>query len=136
MTNEIAPMQQFQERVLEKLKADIGSLLPEEAMKSLIDRAVDESFFKNRETKDSYGKIVSSHPSWFVQEVAKIMKPKMEEAAKQFIEENREKLEEAFIKFSSDQNLLLLTMGAMQAQFSNNIYELAGQVAQRIKNGY
>ena len=40
------PMEAFQTRVLEKVREDIGKMLPDEVVEGLVKRAIDEQFFQ------------------------------------------------------------------------------------------
>lgn len=47
-TKALAPMESFMERVKGKLRDDIGSLLPDEAVQQMVERVINEEFFVKR----------------------------------------------------------------------------------------
>lgn len=131
------PMQEFRARVLEKLRADIGSMLPDEALTGLVNEAVKEQFFTRIPTSFNYrGDPDAFKPSWFVQEVAKIGEPIISAHIEKWLKDSEAIIGEAVKKFVTDQNLLLLMMGAMRAASQNELHDLANAICQRIKQPY
>ena len=127
MKNEIATndnaMREFHERVIEKLRKDIGEMLPDSVLQQMVAKAVGDNFFKPiPEVRDRYGHITEqSRASWFAQAVAEQAKPIIEQAVKDLLERERESIKKAIDDFLSQQNLLLITIGILQAQTSFDI---------------
>lgn len=130
------PMEEFRQRVLEKLRADIGAMLPDEALTGLVQQAVKEQFFAERKLTDSYGRVTDSKPSWFVEEVAKLGEPIIREHIRHWMADNHALIDEAIKKFLADQNLMLLMVGAMQSATTSQIFEAANAFFERTKRGY
>ena len=62
--NEPSAIDQFQAKVVERLRDDIRDLLPEEVLKELVTRAVEHEFFKPREIyQNSYSSQPQKAPS-------------------------------------------------------------------------
>lgn len=141
MAQEIAtpadPIKAFQDKVTEKLKADIGALMPDEVLAGLVQRAVEEQFFKPRKIRDpsqgSYGDRVIDAPGWFVAEVATHAKPMIEAAVKRYVEEHKDEIDKAIKQFMSEQNLLLMGLTAMHSQVFNDFHILAGEIVRQMK---
>ena len=127
------PMDQFRERVTEKLKRDIGEMLPDDVLQQLTQRAVDEQFFTERRAPNprGYGSDVFK-PPWFVDEVAKVAEPIIRESVQKFIDERTADIEAGVQKFLSDQNLTLLTVGMLTQQMNANMYASVDQIVQAI----
>ncbi len=138
MSGEVAttgnPVEQFQTRILDKLKADIGGLMPDEVLRGLMTRAVEEQFFKTRTVKDGYNTV--EKPSWFVEEVGKHAKPIIEQITRDWLEVNKSKIAEGLEKFLEAQNLTLLTFAALRQATSQDLYEVATQIVTAMKRGY
>lgn len=109
MANELAT---FQQNIIDKLRADIGAMLPDAALDELVKRAVDETFFKERRIPQSYGRD-EIKSSWFVSEIAKQAKPVLDTIIREWVKENEDVLKEAVSKFLDEQNLLLMAMQVM-----------------------
>ena len=140
MTTELAkpadPMNDFQEKIIKRLRDDIREMLPDEALEKLALRAVDDEFFKPRERFDSYSRVIDSRPSWFVEKVAEIARPIIQEKAAQFVEANQSLIEKSIYSFVSAENLSLLMCAAMSKATSQQIMEAADLIVARIKQNY
>lgn len=130
MSAELQPLAAFQERVKEKLRDDIGSMLPDEALAALVQEAVKEQFFKPRKVEEGYRTV--DKPSWFVEEVAKLAQPYIERVMREYVEVNRDALDRALAEFCGAQNLLLLAMASMRAATANDVFNMANQIVSQI----
>ena len=52
MTTELTPSQNFEQKIKEKLTKDIGDLMPDELLVSLIERSIEDCFFKDRHSEE------------------------------------------------------------------------------------
>lgn len=136
MTQALTPMQTFEEKVKARLKETIADMLPDEALATLTQRAVDEQFFKERVTVDQYNRVSSKEPSWFVQEVAKLAEPIIKAHVAKAFEERRAEIEAAVEKFCADQNIALLMTASMTSQMSAAMWDHAGRIVEQVKRGY
>lgn len=137
MSNELTtnkdPMTEFQDRVKEKLKADIGAMLPEEVLAKLTERAVDEQFFKERRIPQRFGSD-EIKPSWFVEEVAKLAEPIIRDEIQRFIDARTGDIEAAIKQYMSEQNLTLTASSMIASQMSAHMYGHVDQIIQAILN--
>lgn len=83
----IAPQALFQDKLVERLRSDIGDLLPDEALKKLVEETIQRTFFTK--TKGEYGR---ESDSWFEKEVQSLMRPLLEQKVKEYMETSKEKL--------------------------------------------
>jgi hypothetical protein len=124
MSGEVAvtgnAMQDFQTKLVERLRKDIGELLPEQVLEDLIKKAVTDEFFKTRIIEEGWNRR-REEPSWFVQAVTEAAKPMLEKQVKKFVKENEEVLQKALADFLTPQNLLLL---AMQQMHENTVHTM------------
>lgn len=130
------PMTAFREKVLEKLRADIGAMMPDEALAGMVKEAVEGEFFKRRKSTDGYGRVVEDKPSWFVEEVAKLGQPIIKDHVTAWLAENKPVLEQAIKDFLADQNLMLLAMAALQQASHQQLAELASHIISMSKRGF
>ena len=110
------PMEQFQEKIMAKLRDDIGAMLPPEVLQSMVERAVEEQFFKERRIPQRFSSD-EIKPSWFVEEVAKEAQPLIREMVTEHVQKNRAQIEQGIRAFLDDQNLLLVSMSIVRAEF-------------------
>ena len=131
-------MQTFQEKVNDRVREAIADLMPKEAIDEIIKRQVEKSFFEDVEVEVRYGSYDTRRerrPSLFIQAVVEAGKPLIEAAAKRFVEENQETLQEAVRQFLDREKFLLLAVSHMQANTFSTIEEVVSKVVQRIKDG-
>jgi len=126
------PMEDFQTRVLKKVREDIGKMLPDEVVESLVQRAIDEQFFQPRKVYRSYGGH-DEEPSWFIKEVTRLSKPLIESYVAAHIKEHEPAIKKAVEQFLSTQSLTLLTIAALQQTTRQDIFELAELIVRGIK---
>ena len=137
LTNTKNQMDEFRERVTEKLKHDIGEMLPDNVLEQLTQRAVDEQFFKEREVvvnPGSWSSKTEKRPSWFVEEVGKIAEPIIREAIEKFIDKHIDDIESAINKYVSEQNLTITASAMVASQMSSHMYTNVDMIVQSIMN--
>lgn len=96
MTTELAetpktPEEQFRDRLEERIRSDIGELMPSETLAAMIERAMEKIFFEKVERKHGYQ--TTYDDPWFIQVVRELTEEKVKEAAKKWVEDNAEKVE-------------------------------------------
>lgn len=96
MSNEVQVSKDFQERLFEKIRADIGALMTEEELKSVVSKSVERAFFE-KEVKiqpRSYGSYVDrveGEPVIY-RVVRELMQKRVETATDQFLKNNEARL--------------------------------------------
>lgn len=118
LTDHNESMRKFTERLYEQVKGNIGELADEDMIKSLVNKAINEIFFK--EDTDRYGKKYTTH---FVQLVSEYAKPLIEAEVKKFVEEYKEELEVGIRNYLNEHNLTLLCIKASHQSTQSLIYE-------------
>lgn len=120
------PMADFQNKLRERIRNDIRELLPEDAIQSLVKRAIDEEFFKDRIVDDrSYYGGTRKAPSLFVEEVVKAAKPLITEAIDRFIKEHPDCIEKVMRDYVNENALAIATTVQMTSMLSTMVGRLA-----------
>lgn len=141
-TNLPDPMKTFQERVLNKVRTDIADMLPEEAIKSMFDKALEDVFFKEiPEVRDQWGHLKQgAKRSWFAEEVCRQAEPLVKEYVAKHMEQFLPQLDQTVKDFLKAENLMMIAVGTMtqvsNQQMTNNLGALAQQIAMHIRQGY
>jgi hypothetical protein len=98
MSNEIVTTKAFQERVFEKIRADIGNLMTDEELKSLLQQAMQKAFFERVVESTGWRSATDTEPV-FVTLIRDLMRDRVKVAVDAWMEENKElvsgKVEEA-----------------------------------------
>jgi hypothetical protein len=130
----LTPMQTFEEKVKNRLKETIADMLPDDALAALVQRAVDEQFFKERVYGDQYNR--KTYPSWFVEEVADLAKPIIEEHIARAFEERKDEIKKAIDGYIASENLTLLMVAAMSQKLSADLFAHAEGIVNRLRRTY
>lgn len=140
MPNELATtdaLQNFQDKIAEKLRNDIGALLPDDALSKLIERAVEENFFKERlvKTGDYHG-TTKKEPSWFVQAVREMTEAMVREHVQYWCAANEDAIKEKVDEFLSREALAMVssitTARMVRAEFDHQIRDLITQISNKL----
>lgn len=91
--NELTTTADFQTRMFERIRDQMGDLLTEEDMRRLIEQAVQKAFFEERIERKAYGSDVR-YPAAFVEMVKNAAKPMIQTAVDAWVAENKDKLAE------------------------------------------
>ncbi len=116
----------FQENIKERLRADIGNLLPDEVLSKLVEQSIREMFLDPVITKDRYGDREVKE-SWFKVHVAQLIKTRAEKVIQDYFERNYEAITTAIaqeIKERGPEMLAALITGA----FVSHSYRLEPRV--------
>ena len=140
MTTQLTPMQSFQEKVKNRLVSDIGDLIPDEALIEMVKVAMEEAFFKDRETTtgNGYHKSTETKPSIFIEIVTELMQPRFDKVLREWMDDNSDKIMAEMRSFTeanaSDQILKALqrVFHDSMAVYQNNIVDA---INQRTDNG-
>lgn len=138
MTTSLTPMQTFEAKVKTKLKETIADMLPDDALDGLVQKAVEEEFFKptRRNLGTDYQPRWEEAPSWFMQEVAKLAKPIIDARVKKEFDLRKSAIEKAIDGFCKAQNIALLMSAAITRDTSSAILEAAELIRQQMDRRY
>ncbi len=116
MSTEVATVQSFQERVGSMIRAQIGELMTSEELKALVDKAMHEAFFKEREVKlDQWGR-TKTMPPYATDLVTELLREEVKAAAVAWLKENPGAVQEA-IKGAIGKGVMDLLTTALNNHF-------------------
>lgn len=133
-TQEIKPFEDFKTKLSERIKDDIGSLIPDEVIQGMISDVIKKEFFDERVVKGSFSS--KTEPSWFVKEIGQLAKPVLESAVKDWVSSNEQVLKDALSEFLNKESLLLVSMASMQNIIRQDTHEAIAETMLRIQRGY
>lgn len=131
MGNEIETSKAFQERVFEKIRQDIGNLMTEAELKSLVNAAMNKAFFEPTISKDPHGYYRDKEgPSFFVCKVKELMYQKVGAAIEQWISEHPEEVNKAIRDVLSGGIAGAVAM-YLESRFSGPLQNLRSELEQK-----
>lgn len=95
MTTAVATTQDFQERLFQKIRADIGTLMTDEELKSLVAKTMERVFFTPEIEKDNWGHERSKKPPKIEQLIQEIMQPSLTAAMRTWLDEHPDVVKKA-----------------------------------------
>lgn len=129
MTNELTPMQSFQERLQDKVRNDIAAMLPDEVIEEMVKKATHELFFKRTtETiNEGYGNTRTvEHPAMFEKLVREAVNPIIKDAAERvisgWIAAGNEGVVEKIIRERVDAGLVDLVISSFDRALQGALY--------------
>ena len=110
------PLEDFKQRVIDKLKNDIGTLMPDEVLHGLVLQAVKETFFLKRRVpkpgRSSYSDETVDATSWFQEEITRQVEPILKAEIAKHVASNDAIIRDA-IKEALDINKMMLLTAAV-----------------------
>jgi hypothetical protein len=93
MGTDLEPQQAFEEKLADRIRSDIGKLMPDEALAKIVERALEKAFFAETVTHDSWGR-QETKPPWVTEIVKELLAKKVHKATLEYLQENEEKVQE------------------------------------------
>lgn len=87
----LTPQQQFEEGIKDRIRKDIGDLIPDSVLAQLTEKAIQETFFTKRVIKREYGR-EDIKPSWFEETVKSLLEGTMRRHVDDYMEKNGDTL--------------------------------------------
>lgn len=114
--SQVVNAQTFQERMVERLKDNIGELMTDEEAKQLVDRAINQIFFQERPSTSSHYNAPKRPP--FIHELlADSLQPIVERQIKAWIDEHQEEV------LATIQRVVQEGLGTAMVKSLNNIFQ-------------
>jgi hypothetical protein len=90
-TTVVDPTVEFQQKMRERIRANIGDLMPDAALAQIVEKGIHEAFFAPRRVPQNYG-ADKIEPSWFVKFLQDACKSLVEQAVKEWVSRNQEQV--------------------------------------------
>lgn len=100
----LTPQQRFEEKLTDKLREDIGALLPDDVLANLVEKSMHEMFFKRGSEKEHSGwnaKTIET-PSWFERQVKELLEPRINAEIEALFDEQRAAITQMAVKAITD----------------------------------
>jgi hypothetical protein len=132
MTTELTTPKTFEEKMRDRIRESIGDLMSNEDLKKLLDRAVEENFFKEKVVMSEWGREQSRKPALLIGLVKELLAERMNEVIKQWLADNEEQ-----VKKTLDEVVKMGVGGAyiaaLNSQFSSQLLSLQIGLEQQIR---
>lgn len=128
MTNEIEPTKDFQTRMFERIRDQIGDLMTEDDLRKIVASALERALFEPVKELDGYRTI--QHESRLVQMIERHLKPKVEEAVREWVKGNDEKIHQT-IDATLAKGITAIVSQHFESRFAWPLQQLAQTLQQK-----
>lgn len=128
----------FKQRVTEKLKTDIGSLMPDDVLSVLVQQAVKELFFTKqvvpKPNRPTYSSETIEVPSWFEEEVIAQIQPLLKVSISEFISKHEAYILEVVNASLEKDKLQIMTAFVIGEKVKDAMMGMSANVMNLIRN--
>lgn len=118
---QIAPMESFMEKVKQKLRDDIGSLLPDDALQAMVQKVVNDEFFEKRKLPTKgYNDAPQYANSKFQNMVFEGVEPLIKEQVAKILEDRKDEIEKQ-VREAINEGVLKIALQALDTTVSQVI---------------
>lgn len=132
MGTEVQTNKEFQEAIIERLRSDIGNLIPDDALKAMIEQAMQSMFFTRKVERSGYRD--KELPSWFEEAVEQELNERIRSMAQAWFDVNQPMMEEIFAEMISSHAPKLMA-DALQVSFFNSGNQIGQSIGSCIEQG-
>lgn len=122
VTEKLTPQQEFEKRLGERIRKDIGDLCPDDVLAGLVSRAIEQAFFQERlePPRNTWSNSTKKEP-WLVEMIRELMREQIKAAVAKWLEDNKEQV----LKIVED----LIRDGAGKALLDSFTVQMSGPLA-------
>lgn len=144
MSTEIAkpsdPMADFQAKLKDRIRTDIAGLLPDEALQKLVEKAIEDEFFKPlrvpKPNRSYYSEETIEAPSWFRAAIVEAAKPLIQKSVDALLErpEAAARIKEVTDTYLTPTNLTIVAAASIAAVVGRMGSELQDQIMKLVND--
>lgn len=124
--NEIETTKTFQEKMFEKIREQIGTLMTEDDLKKVVDAAMQKAFFENIKYADRWGAI-KEEPPVFVANFRELMRQQVHSAMEKWIQEHPEEISKIINEVIRD-GIVNIVVGHIEDRTKSSMQNLASDL--------
>lgn len=128
MTHELTTSQTFQERMLARIREQMGDLMTDDDLRALVATAMQKAFFESRVDASGYNRV--EKPPLFVELIEKQMREEVGKAAARWVEDNPESVAKA-ISASIEKGIFGMVMAHFDSKVAGPLWQLHNALQQK-----
>ena len=128
--NDIVKKKTFQERMIDRIREDIGKLMTDEELSKIVKQAMEEIFFKSTEVKDGFS--TKRQPPFIHKLIKDLLKDAVYRQVSIFISDNNDLVLKE-IKEVITQGMGKALMEALTMQFQNELMSFQNNIIQSLE---
>lgn len=131
--NNVQKAQSFEDRVFEKIRENIGTLMTDEELKKLLESAMERMFFQDRIIKNNWGQETGRAPGRLYKLVEDLIEPQLKRALVEWMEEHKDEVAKA-LQAAMDKNLMEAVTKALERMLAGPYDRLRADFQELIDN--
>jgi hypothetical protein len=132
MSNEVATQKNFQDRMVNKIRESIGDLMTDDELKKIIERGVDEVFFKEHIVQEGFQSI--HKPPWLCIIVKELLSEKVEKYVAAFLANRTVDVEKVIYK-TVQEGVGMALIKTFTDKFQCSLDMFKSDIESRLTNG-
>jgi hypothetical protein len=132
MTTEVAVTKSFDERMMDMMRENVGSLFTPDDLKKIVEKGIEKLYFEPRLVRSNYGNN-EYKPSLSEELVSKFMQEQVKIAIAEWIKNNPEKIL-PIIENAINMGITKHILGAVDNFFSNEFFRFGESLKNQILN--
>lgn len=133
MSTELTPQQSFQSKMEERIRKDIGELMPDDALADIVTKAIEKAFFQSEIIPGGPYNRDTTEPPWMVRITKELVDTRVQSAVKHWIVLNEDKVMK-MISEKFDEGIAGASVKAFDSIFQNQLYDLQQRIETSIQN--
>jgi len=122
---------EFQERMKERMRQAMGDLMPDDVLRGIVARGIEEAFFKKTTVQRNYH--TEEVPAWTVTFIRKECEKQVTEAVNKWVVENQEKFT-AIATDAINNGIMHAVIAAFNSLTAQSMHRLRDDLANTIKH--
>ena len=134
MTTEVATPQTFEEKLMERMRDSIGELMTDQDLRQIVDRGIDQVFFKERKTHTGHGysQRTEVHPPLITEFLTKAISDQIEQQVAKWAAENSELIEQKVVELI-EQGAGDMLLATINRHFSDSLLIFGNSIKEKLR---
>ena len=131
MTTELDITRNFQQKMFDRIREDLGNLMPEEEIKKLLDAAMQKAFFEPFITKSTeYPYRETFTQSHFIKLIQEEMENQIKDLMKEWLETHKEEVSK-LVKETLEGGITTIIVKWIELQMQGPLFNLQSELARK-----
>lgn len=128
----VDPNVEFQRVMKDRIRANIGELMPDAALAKIVEQGIQDAFFASRRVPQNYGADKIESP-WFVKFLQDECKSLVEQAVKEWVSQNQDKVL-AMAKETLEDGVTQAALNSFARLWMGPIQDMGDKLATAVSN--
>ena len=129
--SEIIKSQTFEEKLGDRIRESIGDLITDEDLSKVVAKGINQAFFEERVTLNSYGSVQNSKPPLVAVIITDLMAEQVNKSVKEWFQNNPEEVKKLMDKVIAD-GMTKALLEAFDSLFYSALHNLRNEVVNQI----